>query len=101
MYGRKRHNIPGGSSGTGGSGLLILIPPQSFPKHLQEHIAAQIPEHLNIKIQSSLYPTYKSVKPISHATKNLLEWCVYWWFNSSFNLNIVEFTGSLHNPRVQ
>ncbi|KIM42249.1 hypothetical protein M413DRAFT_444684 [Hebeloma cylindrosporum] len=47
---------------------------QSFPKHLQEHIAAQIPEHLDIQIQSSLYPTYKSVKPISNATKNFLEW---------------------------
>jgi len=79
MYDRKRHNVPGGSSRTRGSGLLvliILIPPQSFPKHLQEHIAAQIPEHLDIQIQSSLYPTYKSVKPISYATKNFLEWCV-------------------------
>ncbi|KAF8180430.1 hypothetical protein BJ912DRAFT_1033013 [Pholiota molesta] len=47
---------------------------QSFPKHLQENLAARIPPHLDIKIQSSLYPTYKSVKPISYATKNLLEW---------------------------
>ncbi|KAL0945826.1 hypothetical protein HGRIS_012110 [Hohenbuehelia grisea] len=42
--------------------------------HLQQHITAQIPSHLNIRVQSSLYPTYKSVKPISHATRNFLEW---------------------------
>ncbi|KDR72511.1 hypothetical protein GALMADRAFT_252627 [Galerina marginata CBS 339.88] len=47
---------------------------QSFPKHLQEHLESRIPQHLDVKIQSSLYPTYKSVKPISHATKNFLEW---------------------------
>lgn len=47
---------------------------QSFPTHLQEHVAARVPAHLKIKIISSIYPTYKSVKPISHATKNFLEW---------------------------
>ncbi|KAF4616889.1 hypothetical protein D9613_008585 [Agrocybe pediades] len=47
---------------------------QSFPKHLQEHLERNIPTNLDIKIQSSLYPTYKSVKPISYATKNFLEW---------------------------
>ncbi|KAJ3515184.1 hypothetical protein NLJ89_g1918 [Agrocybe chaxingu] len=47
---------------------------QSFPLHLQEHLAARVSQHLDIKIQSSLYPTYKSVKPISHATRNFLEW---------------------------
>ncbi|KAF8962314.1 hypothetical protein BDZ97DRAFT_1121982 [Flammula alnicola] len=47
---------------------------QSFPKHLQEHLATRIPQHLDVTIQSSLYPTYKSVKPISYATKNFLEW---------------------------
>ncbi|KAH9477613.1 hypothetical protein JR316_0009837 [Psilocybe cubensis] len=47
---------------------------QSFPKHLQERLETIIPQHLDIKIQSSLYPTYKSVKPISHATRNFLEW---------------------------
>ncbi|PPQ82590.1 hypothetical protein CVT25_007104, partial [Psilocybe cyanescens] len=46
----------------------------SFPKHLQEHLEARIPQHLDVKVQSSLYPTYKSVKPISHATRNFLEW---------------------------
>lgn len=47
---------------------------QSFPTHLQEQLAAAIPEHLNLKVQSSLYPTYKCIKPISNATKNFLEW---------------------------
>ncbi|KAF8869632.1 hypothetical protein CPB84DRAFT_1914865 [Gymnopilus junonius] len=47
---------------------------QSFPKHLQEYLEARIPQHVDIKIQSSLYPTYKSIKPISNATKNFLEW---------------------------
>ncbi|KAJ7023472.1 hypothetical protein C8F04DRAFT_182169 [Mycena alexandri] len=47
---------------------------QTFPKDLQEHLAANIPSHLNIKIQSSLYPTYKSRKPIALATQNFLAW---------------------------
>ncbi|KAF7343253.1 hypothetical protein MVEN_01757100 [Mycena venus] len=47
---------------------------QSFPTDLQEHLSANIPSHLNIKIQSSLYPTYKSRKPIAYATKNFLAW---------------------------
>ncbi|KAJ7742599.1 hypothetical protein B0H16DRAFT_1563091 [Mycena metata] len=47
---------------------------QTFPTDLQEHLAANIPPHLNIKIQSSLYPTYKSRKPIALATQNFLAW---------------------------
>ncbi|KAK6974363.1 hypothetical protein R3P38DRAFT_3335844 [Favolaschia claudopus] len=47
---------------------------QSFPTDLQEHLSANIPSHLNLKIHSSLYPTYKSRKPIAFATKNFLAW---------------------------
>ncbi|KAF9453367.1 hypothetical protein P691DRAFT_801186 [Macrolepiota fuliginosa MF-IS2] len=47
---------------------------QSFPLDLQNHLSSHIPQHLDIKIQSSLYPTYKSVKPLSYAAKNFLEW---------------------------
>jgi len=47
---------------------------QSFPTHLQERLAAAIPKRLNIEVQSSLYPTYKCMKPISNATSNFLEW---------------------------
>ncbi|KAF8189101.1 hypothetical protein K438DRAFT_956244 [Mycena galopus ATCC 62051] len=47
---------------------------QTFPTDLQKHLSANIPPHLNIKIQSSLYPTYKSRKPIALATQNLLAW---------------------------
>jgi len=49
---------------------------QSFPKHLQEHISTHIPAHLDVTFQSTLYPTYKSVKPITYAIRNFLEWCV-------------------------
>ncbi|KAF7986032.1 hypothetical protein HWV62_41386 [Athelia sp. TMB] len=45
---------------------------QTFPKDLQQHLANVFPPHL--KVQSSLYPTYKSKKPISFATHNFLEW---------------------------
>ncbi|KAJ7753888.1 hypothetical protein B0H14DRAFT_2979703 [Mycena olivaceomarginata] len=47
---------------------------QTFPTDLQVHLSAHIPSHLNIKIQSSLYPTYKSRKPIALATQNFLAW---------------------------
>ncbi|GLB39790.1 putative prostaglandin-F synthase activity [Lyophyllum shimeji] len=47
---------------------------QSFPTDLQRYLSTHIPAHLELTVQSSLYPTYKSVKPISHATKNFLEW---------------------------
>ncbi|KAF8888854.1 hypothetical protein BD779DRAFT_434842 [Infundibulicybe gibba] len=47
---------------------------QSFPTDLQQYLSTHVPPHLDVKIQSSLYPTYKSVKPISFATKNFLEW---------------------------
>ncbi|KAJ6625198.1 hypothetical protein B0H10DRAFT_2174303 [Mycena sp. CBHHK59/15] len=47
---------------------------QTFPKDLQQHLSANIPSHLNIKIQTSLYPTYKSRKPIALATQNFLAW---------------------------
>ncbi|CAK5283448.1 unnamed protein product [Mycena citricolor] len=46
----------------------------TFPKDLQQHLAARIPAHLNIRIQSSLYLTYKSRKPIAFATQNFLSW---------------------------
>ncbi|KII91625.1 hypothetical protein PLICRDRAFT_38433 [Plicaturopsis crispa FD-325 SS-3] len=45
---------------------------QSFPTDLQQYLADRIPPRL--KVQSSLYPTYKSVKPISFATQNFIEW---------------------------
>ncbi|KAJ7206527.1 hypothetical protein GGX14DRAFT_457179 [Mycena pura] len=47
---------------------------QTFPTDLQRHLSASIPPYLNIKIQSSLYPTYKSRKPIAFATQNFLAW---------------------------
>ncbi|KAI3613137.1 hypothetical protein WG66_001494 [Moniliophthora roreri] len=47
---------------------------QSFPTHLQKYLAEKVSSRLGLRIQSSLYPTYKSRKPISHATKNFLEW---------------------------
>ncbi|KAJ7092853.1 hypothetical protein B0H15DRAFT_832702 [Mycena belliarum] len=47
---------------------------QTFPTDLQQHLSAKIPAHLNIKIQTSLYPTYKSRKPIALATQNFLGW---------------------------
>ena len=54
-----------------------LICYQSFPKDLQEYLSIRIPPQLDIRFLSSLYPTYKCVKPISYATNNFLEWCVY------------------------
>ncbi|KZP17327.1 hypothetical protein FIBSPDRAFT_934031 [Athelia psychrophila] len=45
---------------------------KSFPKDLQQHLASLFPAHL--RVQSSLYPTYKSKKPISFATHNFLQW---------------------------
>jgi pimeloyl-ACP methyl ester carboxylesterase len=47
---------------------------QAFPKDLQEYLSSKIGQFPNVKVQSSLYPTYKSVKPIAHATRNFLEW---------------------------
>ncbi|RXW19669.1 hypothetical protein EST38_g6175 [Candolleomyces aberdarensis] len=47
---------------------------QAFPLHLQEKLSSSVPPELNIRFQSSLYPTYKSVKPLSFATKNFLQW---------------------------
>ncbi|THV02250.1 hypothetical protein K435DRAFT_775738 [Dendrothele bispora CBS 962.96] len=47
---------------------------QAFPKHLQEHLSNRIPPGLDVQIQTTIYPTYKSAKPIAHATKNFLEW---------------------------
>ncbi|KAF7964915.1 hypothetical protein HWV62_1649, partial [Athelia sp. TMB] len=57
-----------------GNDLTFQTPtgPQTFPKDLQQHLANVFPLHL--KVQSSLYPTYKSKKPISFATHNFLEW---------------------------
>ncbi|KAJ7766350.1 hypothetical protein DFH07DRAFT_352200 [Mycena maculata] len=47
---------------------------QTFPTDLQQHLSANIPSHLNINIRTSLYPTYKSRKPIALATHNFLAW---------------------------
>ncbi|KAI4518925.1 hypothetical protein K525DRAFT_241812 [Schizophyllum commune Loenen D] len=47
---------------------------QSFPTDLQRHLSSVIPPNSRYTVQSSLYPTYKSVKPISTCTKNFLEW---------------------------
>uniref|UniRef100_D8Q000 GPI inositol-deacylase n=1 Tax=Schizophyllum commune (strain H4-8 / FGSC 9210) TaxID=578458 RepID=D8Q000_SCHCM len=47
---------------------------QSFPTDLQQHLSRVIPPNSRYTVQSSLYPTYKSVKPISTCTKNFLEW---------------------------
>ncbi|KAL1754132.1 hypothetical protein FB107DRAFT_216271 [Schizophyllum commune] len=47
---------------------------QSFPTDLQQHLSSVIPTNSRYTVQSSLYPTYKSVKPISTCTKNFLEW---------------------------
>ncbi|KAG7095656.1 hypothetical protein E1B28_006377 [Marasmius oreades] len=47
---------------------------QSFPSHLQNYLSEHIPPHLNFQVQTSLYPTYKSRKPLSNATENFLEW---------------------------
>ncbi|KAJ7118407.1 hypothetical protein C8R43DRAFT_1036210 [Mycena crocata] len=47
---------------------------QTFPTDLQQHLSANIPSHLNVKIRTSLYPTYKSRKPIAYATRNFLGW---------------------------
>ncbi|KAJ7644969.1 hypothetical protein FB45DRAFT_301304 [Roridomyces roridus] len=45
---------------------------QTFPTDLHEHLCVKIPAHL--KLKSSLYPTYKSRKPIAQATDNFLSW---------------------------
>ncbi|KAL1679151.1 hypothetical protein EV122DRAFT_210561 [Schizophyllum commune] len=47
---------------------------KSFPTDLQQHLSSVIPPNSRYTVQSSLYPTYKSVKPISTCTKNFLEW---------------------------
>ncbi|KAH8833448.1 hypothetical protein DL96DRAFT_1586123 [Flagelloscypha sp. PMI_526] len=47
---------------------------QSFPLDLQSHLAERISKIPNMKVTSTIYPTYKSVKPISHAARNFLEW---------------------------
>lgn len=47
---------------------------QSFPSDLQQFLSSRTPPNLNVTFKTSLYPTYKSVKPISHATRNFLEW---------------------------
>lgn len=50
---------------------------QSFPLHLQEHLSHILSENAAkypFRIQSSLYPTYKSIKHLSYATNNFLEW---------------------------
>ncbi|KAF5392800.1 hypothetical protein D9757_000924 [Collybiopsis confluens] len=47
---------------------------QAFPTHLQQFVADHIPKHLDMDVNSSLYPTYKSTKPISFATHNFIAW---------------------------
>ncbi|KAJ7072957.1 hypothetical protein C8F01DRAFT_973826 [Mycena amicta] len=49
---------------------------QSFPMDLQQYLTDHIPLMTlpNVKFQSSLYPTYKSRKPIAEATHNFLAW---------------------------
>ncbi|KIK55493.1 hypothetical protein GYMLUDRAFT_836232 [Collybiopsis luxurians FD-317 M1] len=47
---------------------------QAFPTHLHQFVTDHIPQHLDLNVQSSLYPTYKSTKPISFVTHNFLEW---------------------------
>ncbi|KAF5365189.1 hypothetical protein D9758_005348 [Tetrapyrgos nigripes] len=47
---------------------------QAFPSHLQQYLSDRIPLGLNVQVQSTIYPTYKSVKPIANARKNFLEW---------------------------
>ncbi|KAF7322095.1 hypothetical protein MKEN_00733100 [Mycena kentingensis (nom. inval.)] len=49
---------------------------QTFPKDLQTYLNAHILPRLGaqLRIQSSLYPTYKSRKPIAEATSNFLGW---------------------------
>ncbi|KAH7928351.1 hypothetical protein BV22DRAFT_1030835 [Leucogyrophana mollusca] len=45
---------------------------KSFPTNLHEFLAARVPSRFSVK--SSVYPTYKSVKPITFATRTFLEW---------------------------
>ncbi|RDB17313.1 hypothetical protein Hypma_001663 [Hypsizygus marmoreus] len=47
---------------------------QSFPTDLHQYLSTQISDRLGLTLRTSLYPTYRSVKPISFATKNFLEW---------------------------
>lgn len=50
---------------------------QSFPLHLQEYLTKVLSENSSkyrFRVQSSLYPTYKSIKRLSYATNNFLEW---------------------------
>ncbi|KAJ3835540.1 hypothetical protein F5878DRAFT_303818 [Lentinula raphanica] len=47
---------------------------QTFPTHIQQYLTDHLPSHLDFKVYSSLYPTYRSIKPISFATKNFIEW---------------------------
>ncbi|KAJ7595013.1 hypothetical protein C8J56DRAFT_1123754, partial [Mycena floridula] len=56
-------------------GSLAIASNATFPTDLQQHLAsASLPLQRNIRVHSSLYPTYKSVKPIANATRNFLEW---------------------------
>jgi len=44
---------------------------QAFPSDLHHHLLPDIPG-----LQTWVYPTYKSAKPLSFAVANLLTWCV-------------------------
>ncbi|TFK63686.1 hypothetical protein BDN72DRAFT_847354 [Pluteus cervinus] len=47
---------------------------QAFPTDMQTYLASQIHSDSPIVVRSSVYPTYKSSKPLSYAVKNFLEW---------------------------
>lgn len=45
---------------------------QAFPTDLHKRLEPRLPK--GITILSVLYPTYKSVRPISEATSHFLDW---------------------------
>lgn len=46
-----------------------------FPTDLQNYLTTFLnAQHTRFRTRSSLYPTYKSTKPIANATQNFLEW---------------------------
>lgn len=47
---------------------------QSFPTHLGDAVRSKLPP--SFEVSSYLYPTYPSVRPIAHATEQLLAWSV-------------------------
>ncbi|KAL0579905.1 hypothetical protein V5O48_002076 [Marasmius crinis-equi] len=47
---------------------------QSFPTHLHKYLSERVPLRHNLQVQSTIYPTYQSRKPLSNATRNFLQW---------------------------